>query len=166
MPAASLLYAPSFFSTIDLGTARYGTLQFTGKERDAETGLDYFGARYYGSALGRFTSSDWSAAPEPVPYTDLTNPQSLNLYEYVLNNPLRSVDADGHVDDFVKDFGNELEADLKAVDRSISKEAKEIDKAVDHTAKEIEKAAYIRKRCIGRVVRTEGGHEVRSDGQR
>jgi len=32
--------------------------EFTGKERDQETGLDYFGARYYGSALGRFTSPD------------------------------------------------------------------------------------------------------------
>ena len=31
---------------------------FTGKERDAESGLDFFGARYYGSALGRFTSPD------------------------------------------------------------------------------------------------------------
>ena len=64
--------------------------QFTGKERDAESGLDYFGARYYGSALGRFTSPDWSATPQPVPYAKLENPQSLNLYAYVLNNPENS----------------------------------------------------------------------------
>jgi RHS repeat-associated protein len=69
----------------------------TGKQRDTESGLDYFGARYYGSALGRFTSADWSATPEPVPYADLTNPQSLNLYVYVQNNPLKNRDLDGHV---------------------------------------------------------------------
>src|SRR5512140_991075 len=69
---------------------------FTGKERDSETGLDYFGARYYGSTMGRFLSPDWSAAPEPVPYADLTNPQSLNLYAFVDNAPTNRVDADGH----------------------------------------------------------------------
>lgn len=70
--------------------------RFTGKERDQESGLDYFGARYYGSALGRFTSPDWATTPQPVPYASLTDPQTLNLYSYVRNNPLRSVDADGH----------------------------------------------------------------------
>jgi RHS repeat-associated protein len=70
--------------------------QFTGKERDTETGLDYFGARYYGSNVGRWMSPDWSDAPEPVPYADLTDPQSLNLYGYVRNNPLSHADADGH----------------------------------------------------------------------
>jgi RHS repeat-associated protein len=72
-------------------------MQFTGKERDSETGLDYFGARYLSSAQGRFTSPDWSARPVAVPYSDLTNPQSLNLYAYVLNNPLKNRDLDGHV---------------------------------------------------------------------
>jgi RHS repeat-associated protein len=70
--------------------------KFTGKERDSESGLDEFGARYYSSALGRFVSADWSATPEPVPYADLMDPQSLNLYGYVRNNPLSRVDADGH----------------------------------------------------------------------
>jgi len=69
---------------------------FTGKERDAESGLDYFGARYYASSMGRFMSPDWAAKAEPVPYAKLDNPQSLNLYEYVLNNPLHGVDPDGH----------------------------------------------------------------------
>lgn len=73
-------------------------LRFTGKERDAESGLDYFGARYYGSALGRWTSPDWSDKAEPVPYAKLDNPQSLNLYAYVGNNPLSSFDPDGHYD--------------------------------------------------------------------
>ena len=70
--------------------------KFTGKERDAETGLDYFGARYLSSAQGRFTSPDWSPTPQAVPYADLTDPQTLNLYSYVRNNPLSRADADGH----------------------------------------------------------------------
>jgi RHS repeat-associated protein len=73
--------------------------KFTGKERDSETGLDYFGTRYYGSNMGRFVSPDWSAAPTPVPYADLTDPQTLNLYGYVRNNPLAKIDPDGHDDD-------------------------------------------------------------------
>jgi RHS repeat-associated protein len=72
--------------------------KFTGKERDAETGLDYFGARYFSGAQGRFTSPDWSARPQPIPYADLSDPQSLNPYAYVRNNPLRRVDPDGHSD--------------------------------------------------------------------
>src|ERR1035437_4124747 len=68
----------------------------TGKERDTESGNDYFGARYYSSAMGRFMSPDWSAKEEPVPYAKLDNPQSLNLYAYVLNNPLDKTDPDGH----------------------------------------------------------------------
>ncbi len=71
--------------------------KFTGKERDAETGLDYFGARYFGSPQGRFTIPDWSAKEEPVPYAKLEDPQSLNLYAYVKNNPLRFADPTGHV---------------------------------------------------------------------
>lgn len=69
---------------------------FTGKERDSESGNDYFDARYYSSSMGRFMSPDWSAKEEPVPYAKLDNPQSLNLYSYVLNNPVTAFDNDGH----------------------------------------------------------------------
>ena len=72
------------------------THKFTGKERDAESGLDDFDARYYSSNLGRFVSADWSATPVPVPYADFNDPQSLNLYSYVRNLPTVKVDADGH----------------------------------------------------------------------
>jgi RHS repeat-associated protein len=72
--------------------------KFTGKERDAETGLDYFGARYFSSSQGRFTTPDWSTMPQPVPYANLDDPQTLNLYAYVRNNPLSRRDLDGHVD--------------------------------------------------------------------
>ena len=71
-------------------------LYFTGKERDAESGNDYFGARYYASSMGRFMSPDWSVQVEPVPYAKLDDPQSLNLYAYVRNNPLSRIDANGH----------------------------------------------------------------------
>lgn len=70
--------------------------KFTGKERDTETNLDYFGARYYSNGLGRFITPDWSVKIEPVPYSKLDNPQTLNLYSYVLNNPLGNIDTDGH----------------------------------------------------------------------
>jgi RHS repeat-associated protein len=63
-------------------------VQFTGKERDVETGLDYFGARYFSGAQGRFTSLDSG------PWL-LLNPQSYNRYTYGLNNPLRYGDEDG-----------------------------------------------------------------------
>ena len=68
----------------------------TSKERDIESGNDYFGARYYASSMGRFMSPDWSAKIMPVPYAKLDNPQSLNLYAYVGNNPLTRFDPDGH----------------------------------------------------------------------
>jgi RHS repeat-associated protein len=70
--------------------------KFTGKERDAESGLDMFGARYYGSSLGRFMTPDWAAKPTDVPYASFGNPQSLNLYSYVNNNPTTTRDPDGH----------------------------------------------------------------------
>jgi len=72
---------------------------FTGKERDTESGNDYFGARYYASSMGRFISPDWSAKAEPVPYASMDNPQSLDLYGYTRNSPLGEVDADGHCSD-------------------------------------------------------------------
>ncbi len=72
--------------------------KFTGKERDSESGNDYFEARYYSSSMGRFMSPDWSAKQDPVPYAKLDDPQSLNLYAYVRNNPLSRVDLDGHND--------------------------------------------------------------------
>ena len=70
----------------------------TGKEHDpaTESGNDYFGARYYSSAVGRFLSPDWNSKAEPVPYAKLNDPQTLGLYVYVRNNPLIGSDLDGH----------------------------------------------------------------------
>jgi len=83
-------------SAVCTTTSRFSRYHFTGKERDTESGNDYFEARYYSSNMGRFMSPDWSAKEEPVPYAQLDDPQSLNLYSYVRNNPLTRVDADGH----------------------------------------------------------------------
>ena len=69
---------------------------FTGKERDQESAYDYFIARYYSSSMGRFLSPDWSAKEEPIPYAKLNDPQTLNLYSYVRNNPPIRMDVDGH----------------------------------------------------------------------
>jgi RHS repeat-associated protein len=68
------------------------TQKFTGKERDAESGLDFFGARYFSSAQGRWSS------PDRMNVTDdrLLSPSStLNKYAYAANNPLRFKDLDG-----------------------------------------------------------------------
>jgi RHS repeat-associated protein len=80
--------------------------KFTGKERDSESGLDNFGARYDSSSLGRFMTPDWSAMPTTVPYAVFGDPQSLNLYAYVENAPLNRADADGHdFRDWLKNLG-------------------------------------------------------------
>ncbi len=70
--------------------------KFEGKERDTETGNDDFGARYYSWRFGRWLSADWSAVPVPVPYANLTNPQTLNLYAMVADDPESFADLDGH----------------------------------------------------------------------
>jgi RHS repeat-associated protein len=64
--------------------------QFTGQERDRESGLDYFDARYYSYSHGRFTSTDPLAASAKS-----SDPQSWNRYAYVNNNPLKYVDPTG-----------------------------------------------------------------------
>jgi RHS repeat-associated protein len=64
--------------------------KFTGKERDTESGLDDFAARFYASSYGRFISADDSK------YSKATDPQTLNLYTYVSNNPINAVDPTGH----------------------------------------------------------------------
>ncbi len=83
--------------------------KFTGKERDSETQLDYFGARYYSNGLGRWVSADWSPTPIPVPYADLADPQTLNLYGYVRGLPTTKSDIDGH--GFWNKLGNALASD-------------------------------------------------------
>jgi RHS repeat-associated protein len=77
---------------------------FTSKERDAETGLDYFGVRYMSSAQGRFTSPDplvwqsWQSGnkEEQAKFQEfISDPQNFNLYTYGRNNPLKYNDPTG-----------------------------------------------------------------------
>lgn len=62
---------------------------YTGQKRDSETGLDYYNARYYNDQIARFTQPDTFVQ-------DIYNPQDLNEYSYVLNNPLKYIDPTGH----------------------------------------------------------------------
>jgi RHS repeat-associated protein len=68
-------------SSADLSLKRY---RFSGKERDAETGLYYFGARYYAAWLGRWNSSD------PAGFVD-----GMNCFQYCRNNPVLFTDPNG-----------------------------------------------------------------------
>ena len=95
----TLCYDADFYpygGEIDFTNTCAQNYKFDGKERDPETGNDYFGARFYSSAYGRFLSPDWSSIPAAVPYANLTNPQTLNLYAFVNDNPESFADLDGH----------------------------------------------------------------------
>jgi RHS repeat-associated protein len=84
--------------------------KFTQKERDTETGLDYFLARYYSSAHGRFTSTDPLLASGRV-----ANPQTWNRYAYVLNNPLHFVDPSGLVEQADPPSGDQAQQALQPI---------------------------------------------------
>jgi RHS repeat-associated protein len=99
----NLSCATTALATADDATEHH----FTGKERDSESGNDYFGARYYASSMGRWMS------PDPLGWIDwqhgddedrdrfaayISNPQHFNMYAYVLNNPLSFTDPDGEAE--------------------------------------------------------------------
>jgi RHS repeat-associated protein len=96
------------------------TYKFTGKERDSESGLDNFGARYNASTMGRFMSPD----PVMVSWRRMVSPQIWNSYSYAGNNPLRFVDPSGeeliqlgqHTDDEIKKRTKEINQALKNKD--------------------------------------------------
>jgi RHS repeat-associated protein len=93
LPFGEELVAGTAGRTVIQGYAADGVRQqFTGKERDTETGLNYFINRYYSPVQGRFSSVDPSNAEAA---SDLTNPQGWNGYSYVKNNPCTYTDPDG-----------------------------------------------------------------------
>jgi RHS repeat-associated protein len=132
----------------------------TQKERDNETGLDYFGARYYGSTQGRFTGAD------PGPFV-VADPQSWNRYAYVQNNPLKFTDPTGRTlslngeaaDDFVaylqRRSGLSLVRDAKTGKVTIAKGSKRNEEG---TSKEF---ASLLKDVIGDSAKV--GYTVMSD---
>jgi RHS repeat-associated protein len=84
------------------------------KERDIETGLDYFGARYYASTQGRFTSSDPLLSSGSV-YA----PQTWNRYSYTINNPLKYTDQFGmYICNGTKDQCKDVENGLKKLEKA------------------------------------------------
>jgi RHS repeat-associated protein len=113
--------------------------QFTSKERDAETGLDYFGARYYSAAQARFTTVDPKLTGVPFP-KHLIQPQSWNMYAYALNNPLKYVDPKGEDIELVVTFQGDFTDDEK---KKIIKKLK----------------GYLSKLDIGDVVVRQSGEE-------
>jgi RHS repeat-associated protein len=91
LPFGEELFAGTGGRTVAQGYGDDGVRQqFTSKERDVETGLDYFGARYYSSLQGRFTSADPLMASGRA-----SVPQSWNRYSIVLNNPSKLIDPNG-----------------------------------------------------------------------
>ena len=84
----AIWYAP-FGATVDEQGEAKARYRYTGKEKD-DTGLYYYGARYYDDQLGRFLAAD-SVLP------DVYDPQQLNRFAYVRNSPMKFVDPDGHI---------------------------------------------------------------------
>jgi RHS repeat-associated protein len=106
--------------------------KFTGKERDAETGNDWFLKRYFGSPMGRFTSPD----PMGITKQKLRDPQQWNMYAYSRNNPLRFMDPTGmyvtsckekdvsKCDQNTQDFEAARQRNLKSSDKDVRASAK------------------------------------------
>jgi RHS repeat-associated protein len=97
MDFLSLPYGDGF--TMVGGTSFDSLVQYTGQQYNQEDNLYNFKARYLGDWVGRFMSPDYADqddGPQAVPYFNPSNPQSLNLYGFVNDNPFSQTDPDGH----------------------------------------------------------------------
>jgi RHS repeat-associated protein len=105
-----LTYLPFGETYASTGTVAFDQRRFTGQEQDPETGLYFYQARYYNPVLGRFLSPD-SIVP------GAGNPQSLNRYSYVNNNPINRTDPSGHswLSKFFRSFVRALPAIIMGV---------------------------------------------------
>jgi len=94
MPFGEQLSAGSGERTTGLGYTSDTRVRqgYASKDKDEETGFNYFGERYYSSAVGRFTSPDTLMASGGA-----SNPQTWNRYAYVVNNPVAYVDVNGEL---------------------------------------------------------------------
>jgi RHS repeat-associated protein len=126
--------------------------RFSGKERDAESGLDYFGARYFSGAQGRFTSID------PVTAINfqqmggekarrrvenmLSNPQTWNMYSYALNNPLRFTDPNGEAVTSAEDVNEEI------TKRKLDEQRRELTKYATDLSKQVKEGRLDSKKAI------------------
>ena len=112
---ASLPFGDGLANSSTCPEADVSPMHFTGKQRDTESGLDNFGARYDASSFARFMTPDWAAKPTAVPYAVFGDPQSLNLYGYVRNNPVTIADPDGHCDPGLNCFKSNLRTGLDQI---------------------------------------------------
>jgi len=131
------------------------THKFTGNERDSETGLDYFLARYYSSTLGRFTGAD----PIFISDQQVANPQLWNLYSYAANNPLRFIDPTGMTSvQLGEESEKQKEQKVKELEEQKKKaQTKEEKKAIDKELKEARKElALVQEgnRVVGAMLNT------------
>ncbi len=99
-------------------TSGLNSYKFTGKERDSETQLDYFGARHYASSMGRFMQPD----PMFFQASMVTDPQRFNLYAYVRNSPLNLVDPTGEAIELSGDE-EQRRKQLEAAKAAVGKQA-------------------------------------------
>ena len=102
MTVGSFEYYPFGETKVTTG-CRESDQRFTGKPLDAESGLQYYGARYMANSLGRFTSVD----PARQSF-DPSAPQSWNRYNYSMDDPLNLIDRDGRLIEGVNDYPNRL----------------------------------------------------------
>ncbi len=103
--------------------------KFTGKERDSESGLDNFGARYDASSMGRFMSPDPGNAG-----AEHESPQSWNAYSYVVNNPINAVDPDGLDCVYAGDFKNSGTVTIERGDSCSSAGGTYVEGHIDETS--------------------------------
>jgi RHS repeat-associated protein len=133
-------------------TGYSSSLHFTGQERDSESGLDNFGARYDSSSMGRFMS------PDPLLNSGRPwEPQSWNRYAYALNNPLNIIDPTG-----LYDLVNNCAADDKKCNKQFRQHADELKKGLSDLQKKVDKMKDSpekqRLQAALTVLGTEGDH--------
>jgi RHS repeat-associated protein len=118
-----------YYPSDALAVADGVTQKFTGKERDVETGLDSFGARYFGSAPGAFHQ------PDPLLNSGKSsNPQTWNRYSYALNNPLMSVDPNG-----LYNLVNTCATDDKKCNKHFAQHAKDLKTGLTDLQEKVDK---------------------------
>jgi RHS repeat-associated protein len=135
--------------------------KFTQKERDGESGLDYFLARYYSSVQGRFTSVD------PINLTEerLLDPQQINLYVYTRNDPLNLLDPTGATIDFDKDKNGNLTKNGKYSQDLYKKYVEFLNKDSKKYASQLQTIARLEKSEVNYLVNVttselSGSHEA------
>jgi RHS repeat-associated protein len=148
---SNLPFGDSQSCTVVGGAADPSPLHYTGKVRDVETNLDYFGARYYASGMAHWMSPDWADTPTSVPYANFGDPQTLNLYAFVSGNPVSHQDSDGHFITLAESNGSDYSnagptGDLAPADESgmapfAFVNTSNLQKAEAETAEDFEQAA-------------------------